>query len=36
MSVAVAKAFITQNVNIKSVMSKVCKMNLKKTEREIN
>jgi hypothetical protein len=27
--------FITQNVNIKSVASKVCKMNLNKSEREI-
>jgi hypothetical protein len=31
----VAKVFITQNVNIKSVVSKVSKMNLNKSEREM-
>jgi hypothetical protein len=31
----VATTFITQNVNIKSVVSKVCKMNLNKIEREM-
>jgi hypothetical protein len=35
MSVRVAKDFITQNVNIKSVVSKVCKINLNKSEREM-
>jgi hypothetical protein len=30
-----AKVFITQNVNIKGIVSKVCKMNLNKSEREM-
>jgi hypothetical protein len=32
---SVAKAFITQSVNITSVVLKVCKMNLNKSEREM-
>jgi hypothetical protein len=35
MSVPVATAFNTQNFNIKSVVSKVCKMNVNKSEREM-
>jgi hypothetical protein len=35
MLLPVATTCITQNVNIKSVVSKVCKMNLNKIKREM-